>query len=118
VVKHSTPVRRVAEVVVRTVSRPATVAPAAESTSTPTPKPSPKPAQHPRGKPKKAIQHDLAVPIVDVVPLRVDAHGGLGAIASNVRDNTRLALAAAALLAAVAAAISGAGLAAAARRAT
>jgi hypothetical protein len=56
------------------------------------------------------------VRVVDVFPLRVDVHRGLGALANGVRDRTRLAFAAAALLAAVSAAASGAALAAVARR--
>jgi hypothetical protein len=66
---------------------------------------------------KKAKAHkDPPIPIVDVVPLRVDLHPTLGAIASNVRNDGQLVLAAAALLAAVAAAASGAALAFVGRR--
>lgn len=54
--------------------------------------------------------------VVDVVPLRVDVHRGLGAIGSQVRDTKFLALAAAALLAAVFAAASGTALTVFARR--
>jgi hypothetical protein len=81
-------------------------------THKPSPKPKP-PAHLERAKPGRHVEAD---PIADVVPLRVDVHGELGAIASNVRDDRRLALAAAALLVAVAAAASGAGLAFVARR--
>jgi hypothetical protein len=74
------------------------------------PKP-PKTAVH-----AKKAHKDPVVPIVDVVPLRVDVHPNLGAIASNVRNDGQLVLAAAALLAAVAAAASGAALAFVGRR--
>jgi hypothetical protein len=53
----------------------------------------------------------LPVRIVDVMPLRVDLHPGLGAAAEPLVDDAKLTLAAVALLAAVAAAASGAGLA-------
>jgi hypothetical protein len=62
------------------------------------------------------VRHDPPVRVVDVVPLRVDVHRGLGAIAASVRDDLRLVLAAAALLAAVTAAAAGAALAHVARR--
>jgi hypothetical protein len=65
---------------------------------------------------KPARRHTSPPRIVDVVPLRVDVHRGLGAIASDVRNDTQLVLAAAALLAAVTAAVSGAVLAATVRR--
>jgi hypothetical protein len=62
------------------------------------------------------VRHDPPVRVVDVVPLRVDVHRGLGGIAASVRDDLRLVLAAAALLAAVTAAAAGAALAHVARR--
>jgi hypothetical protein len=101
------PARRVVEVATTPVQPPATVAtPPSATKAAPTP---PRRAAPPR--------HDSPVPaIVDVVPLRVDVHRGLGAIAARVRNDTQLALAAAALLVAVAAALSGAALAASTRR--
>ena len=67
-------------------------------------------------KPRAKKQHATPARIVDVVPLRVDVHRGLGAIGSQVRDTKFLALAAAALLAAVFAAASGTALTVFARR--
>lgn len=96
----------------RTTPKAVTSPPAAEPTARPTPKP--RPAHVERVKPARHVQSD---PIVDVVPLRVDVHRGLGAIATQVRDNRSAILAATALLAAVLAAASGAGLAFLARRA-
>ena len=66
----------------------------------------------------RAKKHAPAVHIVDVVPLRVDVHRGLGAITSQVRNSRFLALAAAALLAAAFAAASGTALTLLARRST
>jgi len=79
------------------------------------PKPTPTPTK-PVVHHAKKVHRDPVVPIVDVVPLRVDVHPNLGAIASNVRNDGQLVLAAAALLAAVAAAASGAALAFVGRR--
>jgi hypothetical protein len=63
-------------------------------------------------------RHTDPVRVVNVVPLRVDVHRGLGAIVEKVRDDKLLALAGAALLAAVTAAASGAALTLFARRPT
>jgi len=89
------------------VSRP--VLPAVEQ-----PKEAPLPVVKPKPKPRP--QHPHPVRIVDVVPLRVDVHRELGAIAAPARDDRLLALAAGALLAAVTAAASGAALTRFARR--
>jgi hypothetical protein len=67
---------------------------------------------------KQPPVHARAIHIVDVVPLRVDVHRGLGAIVEKVRQDKLLALAGAALLAAVTAAASGAALTLFARRPT
>jgi hypothetical protein len=67
-------------------------------------------------KPRAKKHHATPVRIVDVVPLRVDVHRGLGAITSQVRNTRFLALAAAALLAAAFAAASGTALTLLARR--
>jgi len=75
----------------------------------PTPKRRVQPPKHVVKHPTPA-RHDTSVPIVDVIPLRVDVHRGLGAITSTVRDDSRLALAALAVLAAALAAASGAAL--------
>jgi hypothetical protein len=68
----------------------------------------------PKAHPQK--RHATPVRVVDVVPLRVDVHRGLGAISSQVRNTKFLALAAAALLAAAFAAASGTALTLFARR--
>jgi hypothetical protein len=99
-------------VVVPTTPQTATPPAASKPRSRAKPKP-----QHPHLDHVKPGRRVAADPIANVVPLRVDLHGDLGAIASQVRDNRGLALAAVALLIAVAAAASGAGLALVARRA-
>lgn len=67
----------------------------------------PKPRHHVHAAPPK---HRAAVRLTDVMPLTVDLHPNLGAVAAPLLDQSALVLAAIALLAAVAAAGSGAAL--------
>ena len=67
----------------------------------------PKPRHHVHAAPPK---HRAAVRLTDVMPLTVDLHPNLGAVAAPLLDHSAIVLAAIALLAAVAAAGSGAAL--------
>jgi hypothetical protein len=104
---------RIVEGVARTTPRIVTVTSPPASKREPRAKPKPHASHVERASPKRHVPAD---PIANVVPLRVDVHADLGAIATQVRDNRGLALAAVALLVAVAVAASGAGLALVARR--
>jgi hypothetical protein len=115
--RHSLPPsrpHRVVETVVQTTPRIVAVTPPPASKPEPRAKPKPDTSPVEHAKPRHQVPAD---PIANVVPLRVDVHADLGAIAAQVRDNRGLAFAAVALLVAVAVAASGAGLALVARRA-